>query len=439
MNNAIKKAMEKAEKKQAKMINAGDPFAISDLAELDDQIGDIEEAKRKAEEEAAKKVAYMEEFGKFITQIFPHMAALVEKRESVRGLNDKLAIVNNAIDVLLARKKVADVTKTAFIVAVANIETGVKDPKILFEELKDAKLLESVSVDVENPHFSINLKKYNLTFKPLKDYRVQVMQMLRERFGAIERAKTKAIKAMKQELWALKGLSPRDLSEGKAGTFCYFRPYKETTKGNGSVWRDYPGWIAGESDGRKITAIGGTGGCNKIATDMCSAGLSLSVEDLNQENFWVKGEELKPLRPFYLALKDIADYAEEIGDTPEIAEEMKSWKKPGMMLPETFFATDKHGNCLVTYDGLWKWYHEAGRCQEKNQRSGDLRQYDPMANVFAILSRDKEGKVFFSKIPGHIENMFEGVLGKNLEDSKNQVRGPAASFYRWVKGKHAPN
>ncbi len=452
MTSDMRTAMKKAEKKDQQKNGKADPFTLdADLRTLDNRLGDLEEAQKAAEKAAAEKAAQEAKKTEFIAKVFPYLAALMERREVRRapGMSRQFLQVNSSIDQLFARKgkEVKRIVATAFIEAAADSETGIKDPNVLLQELKNRELI--VLVEKEDVfHFSVFRKKFCLTFEPIEDRRISMIQMLRERFGEVEQAKINEAKTYRQELEKLSGLTIWDIFAGEKGTFCLHRPFEKVVRDKGSDWKFYPGLIAGESDGKQIIIIGATGGCQKTANEVHENGLSLPINTLNNEDFWTKRDELKPLVPLHRTLWAIRRFAQKTGDTPQIVAQMGEWMKPGMMKPETFFAdTTKPGTCLIVFNEAnetgktkpWKWYHRGGSQREKAGHQDDFQSYDPMNNVFAVLKREG-GKTYWLKIPAHLADMFNSRnIGPEADLSKKgSVRGSALALYNWASRVYAP-
>jgi len=442
MRTQMAEALKKAEKEKEARVVASDPYGLIDLKELDEKAEDLTEAQKRVEEVATGEAKEQAKLAKFRVDVFPIMAGLVERREKARDISQKnFSMFEGNVSDLLLRKSVADVVKTAYVIAATHSQSGVLDPKVLLEDLKCRgliKLARNGSISI-----SVGRESYEIAFTPLEEKRVGVLQAIRERFGEVEEKERQAKIARKEELKALAGLSIHEVFSGKKGTFALNRPYEEVPRKDGSVWKYYPGILAGESDGQQVVIVGGTGGCEKMATELNAAGLALPIKALNDEGYWTKKDELKPLVGLHRTLWSIRRFAEAVGDSPEAMKAVEELcKTKGLVKHETFFngTSDRAQKTLIVYDGVWKWYHAKGRSRERD-RDGKMRDFDPMRNVAGILARDKDGAVYWSEVPAHLAKMFNGAIGigANLESKKQErPRGVAMALYNWAKRKYSP-
>ncbi|MFH1978806.1 MAG: hypothetical protein ABII97_00215 [Patescibacteria group bacterium] len=440
MAEAAEKAQATAEKKAAKK----DPFAL-DIGDPNEVLGDLEEAKKQAEAEEVRKAEMDRKLLEFQTKVFPTMAQWVAYRERARNTS-KFAGADATIVEILMRKGLGHITKTAFLVA-ATGEDGVKDENVLLQELLLRGLVRKAGPkDVGT--IKLGKDSFVLGFEILPDYRVSVLQALRERLGGIEAARRVAAKEREAELLAYAGLTPWELFNGKKGTFALRRPYEEVPQRQGDPWKYYPGILAGESDGDQITIIGGTGGCEKSATAMNKAGLVLKIKALNDENFFTKRDDLKPLIPVHRTLWAIARHQENCGMGPDAVTAVEELKKTkGLVKPETFFkdSANRAQKTLIVYEvgdgdsAFWKWYKRDGSQKDHGGRDNQPRSYDPMYNVAMILSRGSTGDIAWTEIPEHLTAMMGDIVGRNLEPDKKKdaPNGAGMALYKWAKKRYS--
>lgn len=430
-------AYKKAQEKKAKELASQDPFAISPVEEI--VFEDLDKAKECAQNAIAQATETAAKAAGFAKDIFPTMASLVEKREESRGVSDgNVRKANDLITLYLNRPAPAgNIAKTAYMMATVRAEGGVVDSERLVDDFLERKL---VKPDPNGP-ISRGKYRYSLNFAPMEEHRAILLQAVRERFGEAERAARQEYGQTVKALLATSQMTIWELLDGKKGKFAYRRPF-EILKGKGRkdektgvrgdmVYKS--GFIAGESDGQRISFSTGLGGCEKIVSNCHEAGLTLAVKMLNDSEFWTRKEELRPLIAVHRTLWSIRRHLEVQGQGPVAEKAVAELVGRGQVKPETFFSDDKPRETLIVFEGEWRLYNKDGVMRDRDKR------YNPVYNMAVVLAR-KDGQVFWKKTVSHLEAIFKDAIGKPLEAKKGEktVFGVPAALYRWAKRKYAP-
>ncbi|PIS13626.1 MAG: hypothetical protein COT67_00750 [Candidatus Tagabacteria bacterium CG09_land_8_20_14_0_10_41_14] len=436
----ILEAQEKKADKEAKK----DPFRVeTSLEELDAKLEDPEEAKKRAEAEAVRQADIAAKAGEFAQTIFPVMAGLVERREKSRGISDKNVRECDAhIELYIGRPVPAGaIAATAYVLAAIKAKGGVRDSERLVDDLLERGLVKEA---FDGP-ISRGKGRFSLAFQPMEQHRAVLLQALRERFGEAEREARQKYGQAVRDLLATDELTIWELFPGKkAGRWAYFCPFasepvefvKDGKKQKGERKR-FPGPMAGETDGSRITFNTGLGGAEKHVQAVHEGGYFLTVEALRDPEWRPRYDDrdLNVLIPVHRRLWDVKRQLESQGQGPDAEKAVADLASKGQVKPETFFGDNKPRETLIVFEGAWKVYSRDGA-----MRDGDKR-YSPVYNVAAVLSRDKDGTIFWKKAVPHLKAAFRDAIGKFLEadeKGKKVVFGLPMALYSWAKRKYGP-